>query len=65
MAPFFLFYHFLVKYGSFDLKGKPVFYYALPSKLGEISLCTPGTNNQAENFLKTTTSEMYDIRQVT
>lgn len=36
MAPFSLFYHFLVvKYGSFDLKGKPIFYYSLPSKLEE------------------------------
>ena len=40
MAPFFLFYHFLVKYGSFDLKDKPIFYYALPSKLEE-SPCVP------------------------
>lgn len=53
-----------MKYGSFDLKGKPIFYYTLPSKLEE-SPCTPGTNNQADNFRKTTTSETYDIRQVT
>lgn len=48
MAPFFL---YLVKYGSFDLKGKPIFYYTLPSELEE-SPCTPGTNNQADNFKK-------------
>ena len=40
-----------MKYGSFDLKGKAIFYYTLPSKLQE-SPCNPGTNNQADNFKK-------------
>ena len=43
-----------MKDGSFDLKGRTIFSYALPPKL-EASPCGPGTKNKAYNF-ETTTS---------